>query len=127
MTVGLVCPKCDALTDMGASRCMMCGAQVGPLTASPANSPLPSRAAAAPAPAPAKVMNMSICPSCGNQVPPSDRFCGKCGTRTSAPEPTSNPALTGKTMFFAGVQMPGRAKLVVVKSDSADGVAYQLN
>jgi pSer/pThr/pTyr-binding forkhead associated (FHA) protein len=70
---------------------------------------------------------MSICPSCGNQVPTGDKFCGKCGTRVSAPEPTANPALTGKTMFFAGVQMPGRAKLVVVKSDSADGVAYQLN
>ena len=30
-------------------------------------------------------------------------------------------------MFFAGVQMPGRAKLVLVKGDANDGVAYQLN
>ena len=32
-----------------------------------------------------------------------------------------------KTLYFAGVQPPGRAKLVLVKGDSSDGVAYQLN
>jgi pSer/pThr/pTyr-binding forkhead associated (FHA) protein len=67
-------------------------------------------------------MSMKSCSSCGNQVPPDDRFCGKCGNRVEAVEPSP-----GKTMFFAGVQLPGRAKLVLVKGDANDGVAYQLN
>jgi pSer/pThr/pTyr-binding forkhead associated (FHA) protein len=69
-------------------------------------------------------MSMKSCSSCGNQIPVDDRFCGKCGNRVDAPEAAAGP---GKTMFFAGVQMPGRAKLVLVKGDANDGVAYQLN
>ena len=71
-------------------------------------------------------MSMKSCPGCGNQVPIDDRFCGKCGSRLSVPEPASAP--TGKTMFFSGVQQQqARAKLVLVKGDSGDGVSYQLN
>ncbi len=33
----------------------------------------------------------------------------------------------GKTMFFSGTQVPGRAKLILVKGDTGDGVSYQLN
>jgi hypothetical protein len=33
----------------------------------------------------------------------------------------------GKTMFFSGVQPTGMAKLVLVKADTGDGVAYQLS
>ncbi len=73
-------------------------------------------------------MSTKTCPSCANQVPVSDRFCGQCGARLDtppAPVPGAMPA--GKTMFFSGVQLPNQAKLVLVKADSADGIAYQLN
>jgi pSer/pThr/pTyr-binding forkhead associated (FHA) protein/rubredoxin len=70
-----------------------------------------------------ETMSTQACPSCGNQIPVDDRFCGKCGARQDAGE----PAGSGKTIFFAGVQLPGRAKLVLVKGDAMDGVAYQLN
>jgi pSer/pThr/pTyr-binding forkhead associated (FHA) protein len=40
-----------------------------------------------------------------------------------APAPSGG---AGKTMFFSGVQVSGLAKLVVVKANSADGLAYEL-
>ncbi len=71
-------------------------------------------------------MSTKACSACGNQVPVDDRFCGKCGERFDLPAglPTASPS---KTMFFAGVQLSGKAKLVLIKSDSMDGVSYQLN
>lgn len=75
-------------------------------------------------------MSLRTCSGCGNQVPIDDKFCGKCGARvgtTGAGAVPAAPQAPGKTMFFAGVQTPGRAKLVLVKGDSNDGVAYQLN
>jgi pSer/pThr/pTyr-binding forkhead associated (FHA) protein len=54
-----------------------------------------------------------------------DRFCGKCGARQEvSPPPGGGP---GKTVFFSGVQAAGMAKLVLVKADSGDGLAYQLS
>ena len=70
-------------------------------------------------------MSMRACPTCANEVPLDNLFCGKCGNRLAvAPEPVA--ASPSKTMFFSGTKMPARAKLVVVKSDSMDGVSYQL-
>ncbi len=66
---------------------------------------------------------MKTCSSCGNHVPGDDRFCGKCGAKM----PDAEAPLAGKTMFFSGAQIPGRAKLILIKGDSGDGVAYQLN
>jgi pSer/pThr/pTyr-binding forkhead associated (FHA) protein len=37
------------------------------------------------------------------------------------------PSGPSKTMFFSGVQPAGMAKLVLVKADTGDGVAYQLS
>lgn len=74
-------------------------------------------------------MSTIICPTCGHQVPATDRFCGQCGTRMDAAEPArAAPGQgTGRTMFFSGVQPPGRAKLILIRGDSSDGVSYQLN
>lgn len=69
---------------------------------------------------------MKKCAACGHSMPITDRFCGNCGSRVA--ETTAAPAAgSNKTIFLAGVQLPGRAKLVVVKVDSMDGVSYQLN
>jgi pSer/pThr/pTyr-binding forkhead associated (FHA) protein len=69
---------------------------------------------------------MRPCPSCGTPVPIDDRFCGKCGTKLN-PEAGPPGANSGKTMYFSGQQAAGRAKLIVVKGDTGDGVSYQLN
>jgi len=69
-------------------------------------------------------MSSKPCPTCGNPVPIGDRFCGQCGTRIEV-QPAPNAGV-GKTMFFSGVQVSGMAKLVVVKANSADGLAYEL-
>jgi pSer/pThr/pTyr-binding forkhead associated (FHA) protein len=71
-------------------------------------------------------MTMKSCPTCGNQVPVDDRFCGKCGARLG-PAAEGSASGQAKTMYFSGSQAPGRAKLIVVKGDAGDGVSYQLN
>src|SRR5262245_17895874 len=127
MSVGLVCPRCNTLTSLGATRCPLCEASLGIADAGSAGStsaPASMARKGNGVPALEERMNTKSCPSCGNQVPVDDRFCGKCGNRVEAAAPEPGP---GKTMFFAGVQMPGRAKLVLVKGDANDGVAYQLN
>jgi pSer/pThr/pTyr-binding forkhead associated (FHA) protein len=67
-----------------------------------------------------------ICPSCGTEVPPNNKFCGKCGMNMDsvAGAPVAGAA---KTMYFGANQVPGRAKLIVIKGEGVDGVTYQLN
>jgi pSer/pThr/pTyr-binding forkhead associated (FHA) protein/RNA polymerase subunit RPABC4/transcription elongation factor Spt4 len=156
MSVGFVCPQCDALTELGVSRCPSCGAALGwngvavagnsaaasaaaqlarpaggtvsSHTSEPAAKAAKTGGSAPAASSAAARMEASManksCPTCGNVVPVDDRFCGKCGTRMGG-EPAG--ATSGKTMYFSGSQAPGRAKLIVVKGDSGDGVSYQLN
>jgi pSer/pThr/pTyr-binding forkhead associated (FHA) protein len=71
-------------------------------------------------------MSTKTCPSCGNTVPENDRFCGQCGGRLDGvmAAPAGGPS---KTMFFSGIQPSGLAKLVLVKADTGDGLAYQLS
>lgn len=135
MSVGLVCPQCDALADLGAARCPACGSAlgwngVGSGTGATASGGRNGRGAK---PAPnhganqgMTAMTMKSCPTCGNQVPVDDRFCGKCGTRLG-PAAEASGSGQAKTMYFSGSQAPGRAKLIVVKGDAGDGVSYQLN
>lgn len=72
-------------------------------------------------------MSTKTCPSCGHQVPTGDRFCGQCGNRMDVGDAGAPGLSTGKTMFFSGVQPSGRAKLILIRGDSSDGVSYQLN
>jgi pSer/pThr/pTyr-binding forkhead associated (FHA) protein len=68
-----------------------------------------------------------ICPTCGTEVPGDFRFCGKCGARTDGtPPPVGSSGTGAKTMFFGANQVPGRAKLIVIKGEGVDGVSYQL-
>ena len=133
MSVGFVCPQCDALTEMGAPRCPSCGGALGWNGVSAA-----ANGSNAPARAVRNVQNvqseasmassspMKPCPSCGTPVPMDDRFCGKCGQRLGGEAPVV-AAAPGKTLYFSGQQALGRAKLIVVKGDTGDGVSYQLN
>lgn len=72
------------------------------------------------------------CPSCGIEVPADNRFCGNCGSRidpvaAAAAAPAAQPGSAQRTMFFGANQVPGRAKLTVIKGEGVDGVTYQLN
>jgi pSer/pThr/pTyr-binding forkhead associated (FHA) protein len=67
-------------------------------------------------------MAVRICPSCGAQSPEDHQFCGRCGQKLEA-----TGAAPGKTLFFGAMQAPGRAKLILIKGDGLDGVAYHLN
>ena len=68
------------------------------------------------------------CSSCGTEVPSDFKFCGKCGARVDAGALPATGAAGGgaKTMFFGASQVPGRAKLIVIKGEGVDGVSYQL-
>ena len=67
-----------------------------------------------------------ICPHCGTEVPPDNRFCGKCGGKVDGAAAPGGSA-AAKTMFFGANQVVGRAKLIVIKGEGVDGVTYQLN
>jgi pSer/pThr/pTyr-binding forkhead associated (FHA) protein len=67
------------------------------------------------------------CPTCGNDVPADFKFCGKCGSRVEgAASPSGTAGGPAKTIYFGSNQVPGRAKLIVIKGEGVDGVSYQL-
>src|SRR5687767_6424982 len=129
MPVGFVCPQCDALTELGASRCPSCGAGLGWNGVSAASggfSAVGNGGGPGRAPARAerngedadnvdKVANvarranmasssaMKPCPTCGTAVPVDDRFCGKCGARLGDEASAAGSAAPpGKTLYFSG-------------------------
>ena len=66
------------------------------------------------------------CGTCGSDVPVDFNFCGKCGSRVDSGPSNAAATGSGKTMFFGTNQVPGRAKLIVIKGEGVDGVSYQL-
>jgi pSer/pThr/pTyr-binding forkhead associated (FHA) protein len=71
-------------------------------------------------------MPAKICPNCSTEVPGDNKFCGNCGGKLDGVPAVAAPA-PAKTMFFGANQVPGRAKLTVIKGEGVDGVTYQLN
>ncbi|MBW2545783.1 MAG: FHA domain-containing protein [Deltaproteobacteria bacterium] len=63
-----------------------------------------------------------VCTECASAVPSGHKFCGACG----AGVPTE--AQTLETRFFGALQMPGKARLIVVRGDEAmgEGLSYLL-
>src|SRR5687768_661966 len=124
MSVGLVCPQCDALAELGATRCPACGSAlgwngVGAATNSRSTGfgrDLGSAKLATGGDAKTEAnhamtaMTMKSCPTCANQVPVDDRFCGKCGAKLAVGAEAGGSG-QAKTMYFSGSQAPGRAKL----------------
>jgi predicted amidophosphoribosyltransferase len=107
-----VCPSCGATVLPGEAFCDECGASlsgVAPVAtsapsdaptifAAPSASPAPS-AGAAPA-----ADQASICPACGHQNLPGDRFCDNCGSSLVAqpPSPAPSPAAVTDVPTVAG-------------------------
>jgi pSer/pThr/pTyr-binding forkhead associated (FHA) protein len=73
---------------------------------------------------------MRHCPSCGNDVPPSFRFCGGCGFRMdegSAPMPLPGP---GGPLGAAVAQPPivqrARLSMTLIRPDGTEGGTHEL-
>jgi pSer/pThr/pTyr-binding forkhead associated (FHA) protein len=62
-----------------------------------------------------------VCRSCSTPVPVQHKFCGRCGAAVP-PE-----ILNARTQFFGQLQMPGRAKLILIRGEGVEGLSYQLN
>jgi pSer/pThr/pTyr-binding forkhead associated (FHA) protein len=62
-----------------------------------------------------------VCRSCSTPVPLQHKFCGRCGA--SVPPEIAN----ARTQFFGQLQIPGRAKLILIRGEGVEGLSYQLN
>jgi len=49
------------------------------------------------------------------------KFCGRCGAAVP-PE-----ILNARTQFFGQLQVPGKAKLILIRGEGVEGLSYQLN
>lgn len=62
-----------------------------------------------------------VCRSCSTPVPMGHKFCGRCGAAVP-PE-----ILGARTQFFGQLQVPGKAKLILIRGEGVEGLSYQLN
>jgi pSer/pThr/pTyr-binding forkhead associated (FHA) protein len=62
-----------------------------------------------------------VCKSCSTPVPMGHKFCGRCGA--AVPPETLN----ARTQFFGQLQVPGKAKLILIRGEGVEGLSYQLN
>ncbi len=69
------------------------------------------------------------CPQCSNPIPAGFKFCGNCGYKVVEGEaqPAAPQASKSSTMYFGAFQMPGRARLVLIKGSGQDGTTYYLS
>lgn len=62
-----------------------------------------------------------VCKECSSPVPPASRFCGVCG----GPVPTI--VHTQQTDYFGSMQVPGRARLILIRGDQGvEGLSFLL-
>jgi hypothetical protein len=62
-----------------------------------------------------------ICKSCYSPIPGGHKFCGKCGAPTNFTEESTT------TQYFGAMQVPGKAKLILIRGEGLDGISYHLN
>lgn len=111
--VGIVCGECDALSPLGAPRCVNCGTDL--------------RATAQASPEEAKEeesMDQArnyVCKECSSPVPFGHKFCGTCGA--GVPDSVQN----SQSEYFGAMQAPGKARLILIRGDQGvDGLSYLL-
>ena len=63
-----------------------------------------------------------VCTECASAVPSGHKFCGACGAGVPM------AAQTLETRYFGAMQMPGKARIIVVRGDEAmgEGLSYLL-
>jgi hypothetical protein len=62
-----------------------------------------------------------VCKSCSTPVPVGHKFCGRCGAAIPP------DILNARTQFFGQLQVPGKAKLILIRGEGVEGLSYQLN
>lgn len=62
-----------------------------------------------------------VCTSCSSPVPLGHKFCGRCGTGVP------DEILDARTLFFSDLQNPAKAKVVLIRGEGAEGMAYHLH
>jgi pSer/pThr/pTyr-binding forkhead associated (FHA) protein len=62
-----------------------------------------------------------VCRSCSTPVPMGHKFCGRCGAAIPP------DILSARTQFFGQLQVPGKAKVILIRGDGVEGLSYQLN
>jgi pSer/pThr/pTyr-binding forkhead associated (FHA) protein len=85
---------------------------------------LPAGARVGSDPSPEELMDQAknyVCKSCSTPVPMGHKFCGRCGAAVP-PE-----ILNARTQFFGQLQVPGKAKLILIRGEGVEGLSYQLN
>src|SRR6266542_4152251 len=97
------CPSCGAAVLPGEAFCDECGAALGNAVSvaapSVANDAPTLFAQPAPSTDGAPANNQSvICPSCGHQNLPGDRFCDNCGAALDQPAPSAAPVADSTTI-----------------------------
>jgi pSer/pThr/pTyr-binding forkhead associated (FHA) protein len=85
---------------------------------------VPAGAHAASDPSPEELMDQAknyVCKSCSTPVPLGHKFCGRCGAAVPP------DILSARTQFFGQLQVPGKAKLILIRGEGVEGLSYQLN
>ena len=135
---GIVCGECDLLNPVGQGDCSGCGNSLSLSAAASQESesahPLsdseqpveeteapPAVAASGEEEESMQQAQHYVCKSCYSPVPSGHKFCGKCGT------PLAESVATGDPEYFGEMQVPGKAKLILIKGEGMDGVSYHLN
>lgn len=62
-----------------------------------------------------------ICKSCYSPIPGGHKFCGKCGAPTNFGDDSGTP------QYYGAMQVPNKAKLILIKGEGLDGISYHLN
>jgi len=80
-----------------------------------------------PEPAPARAAPATIaCPSCGNPVPPSFKFCGTCGYALRAAPAPQAPAAAPAPQPTAAPSVATKGQLILINPDGSPGESFPL-
>lgn len=140
LPAGIVCGNCDRLNTTDRATCTECGhdlalfrktrSRVQQAIKPAANSlekrqrpvsPPPTAARKGAEEKPMEQARHFVCSSCFSPVPSGHKFCGKCGTPVEAHQGMQEPS------YFGDMQVPGKAKLILIKGEGMDGISYHLN
>lgn len=61
-----------------------------------------------------------LCWQCYTPVPSGHKFCGRCGAEVPA------EIINARTIYFSDMQNPAKARLVLIRGEGMDGLAYHL-
>ena len=126
MAIGLVCPSCEYLNELSRENCAVCGAGLKPAPEIKSfidklNEYVYKEKLTTQKEPPMEQARHYICSSCYSPVPLGHKFCGKCGAKTPFAESGA------QVKYYGAMQVPGRARLIIVKGEEMEGLSFHLN